>query len=75
MDSKKLIQVAWVWETAIVIGATLIFVWFPMVMPLWVTALPLLTTLIGAQGAAASIGPAIVKKAQIDNGGQGCGKN
>lgn len=65
MDSKKFIQYAWVIETVIIILMTIVYVHFIEIIPFWIQALPLLTTLIGAQGMAASIGPAIIKSIEI----------
>ena len=72
MNTKIFIQYAWVIETGVCVIASIIFACFPALMPMWTQALPMLTALIGGQGAAASIGPAIIKKAQIING---MGKN
>lgn len=70
IDTKRFIQYAWVFETIFVILLTAIFIlWFPAVVaPLWLQALPLLTALIGGQGAAASVGPALVKMTQVKYG-------
>jgi len=72
MDTKKFIQYAWVVETAVCVLASIVFATMKEIMPLWVTSLPYLTALIAGQGAAASIGPAIIRKAQIMNGGSEC---
>jgi hypothetical protein len=55
----RFIQTAWVAEIAILILYTIVIVLFldPERVDLWFKALPTLGTLIGGQGAAASLGP------------------
>ena len=55
----RFIQAAWVAEIAVLILYTIGIVLFldPVRIDLWFKALPVLGTLIGGQGAAASLGP------------------
>jgi hypothetical protein len=66
-----LIQTAWVAEVAAVVLYTMIAV--PLLenerVNLWLTALPVLTAIIGGQGAAASVGPLLADK--FKRGGEG----
>jgi len=63
----KLIQFAWVGEVAVLVavGIALIFA-FPARVPAYVSMLPVLATLIAAQGGAAFGGPAL-KRSQLSN--------
>jgi hypothetical protein len=70
----RLIQAAWVAEIAALILYTLAIVLFldPERVNLWFEALPTLGTLIGGQGAAASLGPLAsdhIKSRKGDNHG------
>jgi hypothetical protein len=67
----RLIQSAWVVEIALLICYTIGIVLFldPERVDLWFKALPTLGTLIGSQGAAASLGPLAADHIKTRNGG------
>jgi hypothetical protein len=67
----RFIQAAWVAEIAVLILYTLGIVLFldPERVDLWFKALPTLGTLIGGQGAAASLGPLASDHIKRNNGG------
>lgn len=66
MDPLRFIKFAWVIEGALLILGTIFYAPFATIAPNWMAALPTLSIIVGAQGAAAFGGPAI-KRAQ--NGG------
>ncbi len=63
MKPIKLIQFVWVVEVAVlvVVGIVLVF-GLPKRVPVYVSILPYLSTLIGAQGGAAFFGPVLKRK-------------
>lgn len=60
MDSLRLIQLAWVFEVMFILFVfTICLFGFPDRMSGFLSALPLLTTLIGGQGIIAAAGPEV----------------
>lgn len=60
MDSLDLIQKAWVFEVAyLIVLFTVVPLIFPGRMDGFLSALPVLTTLIGGQGVVAAAGPEV----------------
>jgi len=69
----RFLQIAWVAEVIALVAYSMVIVPFMDVdrVALWYQILPALGTLIGAQGAAGSIGPLMADKLKKDGGKDG----